>query len=213
MLCPCLPRSLLLAADASRGLEKVTRQECCRILFDEFRHLSNPFTIYSPYRHLIRNQGITLMFSKRKMVFYALFLLGCMLGGYFLWLTLRPVEIVEIHQRRNFSDVLVNNFPLTDKAKINWWLKNKDRLKKEYGIPKPASYGNFTITFWLFGEGYKEEGKYDRLCFDDMKTKRNCIEKEAVFSVDWSKNLGLVFTVDDGAYQMTKNGDVVKLNK
>lgn len=33
--------------------EKITRQECARILFDEFRHLSQPFAIYSPYRHLI----------------------------------------------------------------------------------------------------------------------------------------------------------------
>lgn len=33
--------------------EKVTRQECAKILFDEFRHLSRPFAIYGPYRYLI----------------------------------------------------------------------------------------------------------------------------------------------------------------
>ncbi|ADP11143.1 hypothetical protein EJP617_14620 [Erwinia sp. Ejp617] len=37
----------------SRGEgEKMTRQQCAAILFDEFRHLSKPFAIYGPYRYL-----------------------------------------------------------------------------------------------------------------------------------------------------------------
>ncbi|MCX8962758.1 DUF3289 family protein [Erwinia psidii] len=38
----------------SRGTgEKITRQKCASILFDEFRHLSRAFATYGPYRHLI----------------------------------------------------------------------------------------------------------------------------------------------------------------
>lgn len=38
----------------SRGQgEKVTRQQCAAILFDEFRQLSRLFSIYGPYSHLI----------------------------------------------------------------------------------------------------------------------------------------------------------------
>lgn len=33
--------------------EKVTRQECVQILFNEFRHLSQVFAVYGPYKHLI----------------------------------------------------------------------------------------------------------------------------------------------------------------
>jgi len=33
--------------------EKISRQECAKILFDEFRHLSRTFSIYGPYSHLI----------------------------------------------------------------------------------------------------------------------------------------------------------------
>ncbi|MEE3664393.1 YPO3983 family protein [Brenneria sp. g21c3] len=33
--------------------DKMTKQECARILFDEFRRLRWPFAVYSPYRHLI----------------------------------------------------------------------------------------------------------------------------------------------------------------
>lgn len=136
----------------------------------------------------------------------------CILFGYWLWLSLRPVEVVAVHDNGNHSYVLVRSFPPTDKGKINWWLKNKDMLKEKYDIPKPSSSGYFTIIFWDFGDGYKEEGKYDRLCFDDMKTKVNCIEKDAVFSVDKSRNFGVTFTVYDGDnYRMKQDGEVIKV--
>lgn len=64
--------------------------------------------------------------------------------------------------------------------------------------------------FWLFGEGYKETDGYDRLCFDDMNPPLNCIEKDAVFSVSNSSNLGTIFTVYNGKYQLKNNGDIIK---
>ncbi|WP_041411747.1 DUF943 family protein [Serratia sp. FGI94] len=139
-------------------------------------------------------------------------LMFCTLAFYVSWLLLRPVDIIATHENRHFSSVLVNNFPLTTKGKIEWWLQNKDMLKERYGIPKPASYGDFSITFWLFGDGYKEEGKYDRRCFDDMKTKVNCIEKDIVFSVSKSENLGVIFVVEHGIYRIDKNGEITKVN-
>jgi len=50
-------------------------------------------------------------------------------------------------------------------------------LKSKYDIPKPSSYGNFTVIFWGYGGGYKKEGKYDRLCFNDMPLPKKCIDK------------------------------------
>jgi hypothetical protein len=45
----------------SRGEgEKISRQQCTNILFDEFRHLSQAFSVYGPYSHLIK-QMITHM--------------------------------------------------------------------------------------------------------------------------------------------------------
>jgi len=152
------------------------------------------------------------MRTKNKKNLLALLIIGFILIVYASWLSLRPVEIVATHDNGNHSYILVKSFPFTDQGKINWWLKNNEMLKSKYKIPKPASYGSFTIIFWLFGDGYKEEGKYDRLCFEDMKTKVNCIEKNAIFSVSYSKNMGTMFTVYDGTYQMKKNGDIVKYN-
>ncbi|NIG79470.1 DUF943 family protein [Klebsiella sp. Ap-873] len=149
---------------------------------------------------------------RNKKTLFLLFGLGCVLAGYLLWQSLRPVEIVAVHHDGNYSDVLVKNFPFTKKGKINWWLENKDMLKARYDIPRPASYGGYTIIFWLFGEGYKEEGKYDRLCFDDMKTKVSCIDKDSVFRISNSKNRGLTFTFDDGIYRLEENGSIKKID-
>ena len=152
---------------------------------------------------------------KKKKSVILLLLAVCMLVGYWLWLSLRPVEIVGVHHRSNgFSDVLVISFPPTDKGKINWWLKNQKMLKDKYAIPAPEKDGYFHINFWLFGKGYKEEEKYDRLCFSDMNTNENCIEKNAVLSVSNSVNLGVIFTVYNGMYQLKKDGTIVeyKLN-
>jgi len=149
---------------------------------------------------------------KKKKMIVPLFLTGCVLLGYWLWLSLRPVDIIAVHHRSSgFSDVLVTTFPPTDKGKIKWWLKNKDMIEDRYDIPKPDKDGYFYLTLWLFEEGYKEEEKYDRLCFKDMKKPVNCIEKDRVFSISSSKNRGLIFTVDNGEYRMGKDGKIIKL--
>ncbi|WP_336856089.1 DUF943 family protein [Pseudescherichia vulneris] len=152
------------------------------------------------------------MKSKNNKILFTISLVISAVIAYIFWRSLRPVDIVDVHQEDNYSSVLVRNFPITDKGKIEWWLENKDMLKSRYGIPKPASYGGYDVTFWLFDDGYKEEGKYDRLCFNDMKGPVNCIEKDAIFSVDNSPNLGTVFTVYDGGdYRFDKSGKLIKI--
>ncbi|WP_342754714.1 YPO3983 family protein [Pantoea sp. MBD-2R] len=51
----------------SRGAgEKITRQECVKILFDEFRHLSQSFALYGPYKSLIDKMITHLQDGKGK---------------------------------------------------------------------------------------------------------------------------------------------------
>lgn len=153
------------------------------------------------------------MKSKNNKKSLTIFIVIFIMIAYFFWRSLRPVEIVAVHQEDDYSSVLVRNFPITDRGQINWWLKNKDMLKRRYGIPKPSSYGNFTIIFWDFGDGYKEEGKYDRLCFNDMKGPVNCIKKDAIFSVDNSPNPGTIFTIYDGGdYRFDRNGNLIEIH-
>ena len=150
------------------------------------------------------------MKSKNKKLLYASLLIGCTLLGYLLWLSLRPVEIIAIHQRHNYSDILVKNFPLTERGKINYWLTNKKKIKDIYNTPKPAQDGFFTVIFWDFGDGYKETDGYDRLCFNDMKPPVNCIDKDSLIMVNNSRNTGLYFIVDSGTYRINDSGKMVK---
>ncbi len=150
---------------------------------------------------------------KNRIMMCLFLLIASLLTLYTLWLSFRPVEIIAVHQRNSYSDVLVSNFPFTNKGKIDWWLKNKEMLKTKYDIPKPSSYGSSSIVFWLFNDGYKEEGKYDRLCFNDMATKVNCIDKNTVLTVGNSKRYGTRFTLSDGIYRVDENGRVIKIKK
>lgn len=136
---------------------------------------------------------------------YIIIIVGSVLMGYFLWSISHPVKIIAVHGDSNYSSVLVKNFPLTDKGKIDWWLKNKDMLKSRYNIPNPAVYGGYNITFWNFSDGYKEY-KYDRLCFEDMQTKINCIDKESVLTIKRFNYEKEIFITYEGRYKLQGDG-------
>jgi len=147
---------------------------------------------------------------KNKKTIALFTLAACVLLGYWLWLSLRPVEIVAVHRDGEFSSVLVKNFPFTDRGKISWWLKNKDMLKEKYNIPQPDKNAFFSIVFWDFADGYKERGKYDRRCFDDIQPPLNCIDKNRIFSIWNTTGNNFSFGVGDGEYTMDKNGSIIR---
>ena len=47
------PQSMFAGSRSEADGETISRSECARILFDEFRSLSHTFAIYGPYRDLI----------------------------------------------------------------------------------------------------------------------------------------------------------------
>ncbi|MFE8102138.1 DUF943 family protein [Brenneria goodwinii] len=148
--------------------------------------------------------GVMKILSKKR-VAAVLAVLAAVYG--IIWLS-RPVRIVAIHQRNNFSHVLVLNFPLTDQGKIDWWLKNRAMLKEKYAIPKRSSYGSFNITFWNFSEGYKES-EYDRLCFEDMPAEKNCIEKQRFFSIHDNGRGDITLKTPSQLYEQQSDGKIV----
>ncbi len=123
------------------------------------------------------------------------------------WINLRPVELVAVHQDDEFAYILVHNFPLTDKGKIAWWLAHADELKAKYGFPRPGPYGLYSLSFWDFGDGYKEDA-FDLFCFSDMKTRKNCIEKNVVFRVDNARDGTVIFNTIIDKYKL-KDGEIV----
>ncbi|WP_312177649.1 DUF943 family protein [Pseudescherichia sp.] len=138
-------------------------------------------------------------------------IVACIAGALLLtWINLRSVELVAVHQHNEFTYVLVHNFPLTDKGKIAWWLEHAEEIKAKYAIPRPGPYGLYSISFWDFGEGYKDDD-FDLLCFSDMKTRKNCIEKNVLFRVNNTRDGTVVFTTDVDKYTQ-KDGKIVPYN-
>jgi len=143
-----------------------------------------------------------------KLSFKKLGIAACLTGVLILaWINLRPVELVAVHQDDQLTYILVRNFPLTDRGKIAWWLEHADELKTKYAFPRPGPYGLYSISFWDFGDGYKEDA-FDLFCFSDMKTKKNCIEKNMVLSIDNARDGTVIFTTDNDAYTL-KDGKMI----
>ncbi|UWS29612.1 DUF943 family protein [Erwinia pyrifoliae] len=123
---------------------------------------------------------------------------------FFFRSTERQPPIIDYFTKNNKKN------PFTDSGKIEWWLKNRDMLKEKYDTPEPESDGSFTVVFWLFGEGYKEEGKSDRQCFEDRKTQKKCIDKNSLILVKNSKKSGMYFILDSGTYRINDAGEIRK---
>lgn len=155
----------------------------------------------------------TTIKSKNKIIPFIIFLLLFLVLTYLLWLFLRPVKIVDAHKDGSYSYLLVKDFPITAKGQINWWLKNTKMLKNHYDIPKPDSDGDFGIVVWDFGEGYKEQGdksKDDRFCFADFKSPKNCIDKNMILYITYTKSSGISFITHNDEYRINKKGELVK---
>ncbi len=89
--------------------------------------------------------------------------------------------------------------------------KNKVILDEQYNLFK-AKDSSFYIYIWNYGDGYLEEGKYDRLCFTEIKSNKKCIEKDKVMSIMYSLNEEEIRR-GNSAYIKDKNGSFIKKDK
>ena len=134
--------------------------------------------------------------------------------GFSLWDDIYPVKIIDVHRstdRMGYDDIIVDHFPLTDRGRINWWLSQRDMLKKKYHIP--AGH-RFVLTVWDVGDGYLRDSLHeDYFCFPDMKSEKNCIEKNELLEVSFMfpESNKIRFFVDENMYVMNiKNGSMTK---
>ncbi|ORD23360.1 hypothetical protein A4T39_17030 [Enterobacter hormaechei] len=125
-----------------------------------------------------------------------------------------PVKIIDVHRstdRLGFDDIIVDHFALTDRGRINWWLSQRDMLKKKYNIP---SGQEFVLTVWDVGDGYlRDSPREDYFCFTDMTSEKNCIEKKSLLEVTFRfpESNKIRFYVGDSMYVMnTKDGSMTK---
>ncbi|HDT3001218.1 TPA: DUF943 family protein [Proteus mirabilis] len=122
-----------------------------------------------------------------------------------------PVKVMGVHKDTYTTSILVEDFPITDYGKIIWWKKNKVILDEQYNLFK-AKDSSFYIYIWNYGDGYLEEGKYDRLCFTEIKSNKRCIEKDNLMLIKNYLNEEEI-RIGNSAYIKDKNGSFIKKDK
>lgn len=150
------------------------------------------------------------MISKKMKFIACLMVIEFLVAGYIFYLSIRPVKIITINQRNNHTDILITALPLTEKGRIEWWLVNINSLRERYNIPQPAEDGSYSMVFWNFDDDFKEDDGYDRVCFKEIKSELNCVDKDSLMMVEYGPRTGLYFRMDSGEYFMQKNGEMIK---
>lgn len=89
-----------------------------------------------------------------------------------------PIKIIGIHHvsDRDTFDLIIKYPPITDNSKIQWRENNKLFFEEKHH--PPVGKRDYINTFWV--ADYKIDSGTDQdsdlMCFDDMKSKANCIE-------------------------------------
>ncbi|WP_034949113.1 DUF943 family protein [Erwinia oleae] len=162
------------------------------------------------------------MSNFKKIVTITLIAVVAFFSVFFMYKYSQPTMIADVHKDGISSTVLVMNFPVTDKGKINWWNDNKAMLKEKFNIPVEKKDGSYIVFFHDFGKGYKEMPESvprlsfettDLRCFDDMKEKENCIEKDLIFLIHKSANGLIWYTTFDGYYKDEGDGKLIEISR
>lgn len=140
----------------------------------------------------------------KKIIFLLLAII--VLIGFHLWCDNVSVNIIAIHQNKYTAEILVDRLPLTERSRIKWWVGNRKEIEGKYRIVSFENRGPGYITIYKFGDGYKKEGKEDRLCFDDMDTETNCIDKDILMTISRTREGLERFTFSDSSYVISGDG-------
>ncbi|MFZ4835281.1 DUF943 family protein [Rouxiella sp. Mn2063] len=146
----------------------------------------------------------------KKIIAILIVTLLILLGGW-LYLNNRTVNIIDAHYDKYSASIIVDHLPLTEQKKIAWWVSNQESIRQKYSIPAKSDEGTLKVYIWAFGDGYMPREKYDRLCFDDMKKTKNCIEKNQLMNIDISREGNVIYSFENDAYIRKENGELLKL--
>lgn len=140
-----------------------------------------------------------------KKIIY-LSLISIIFVGFYLWRDNASVNVIAIHQNKYTAEILVDRLPLTEMSRIKWWVGNRKEIEGKYRIASFKNGGPDYITIYKFVDGYKKEGKEDRLCFDDMDTEANCIDKDILMTISRTREGLERFTFSDSSYVISGDG-------
>lgn len=133
--------------------------------------------------------------------------------GYITYLNKRPVKVLATYESYSVLDILVNDLPYSTEKKIQWWHNNKSIILKKKNIKEAYDGGPKYYVFFEFDGEYKEEGKEDRLCFDEVPPPKNCIDKKRLMSASLNINKQWIYSIGDKSYKLNSNGKITENSK
>ncbi|MEJ5064526.1 DUF943 family protein [Erwinia sp. MYb375] len=151
--------------------------------------------------------------SFKKTILFVLIFFGFI---YFLYISLVPVKIISFVREGSRIYLFVENFPITDKARIAWWLDNKALLKEKYNLPFIGSKYPWTVLVSEVGDGFQflqhRASDNDLRCFDSLKPGANCVEKKWLLWISHFNQVDTRYTTDDGEYiQRGENAEIKRV--
>ncbi|MBP2155338.1 DUF943 family protein [Erwinia rhapontici] len=151
--------------------------------------------------------------SFKKTILFVLIFFGFI---YFLYISLVPVKIISFVREGSRIYLFVENFPITDKARIAWWLDNKELLKEKYNLPFIGSKYPWTVLVSEVGDGFQflqhRASDNDLRCFDSLKPGANCVEKKWLLWISHFNQVDTRYTTDDSEYiQRGENAEIKRV--
>lgn len=131
------------------------------------------------------------------------------MAGYYFYINNNKVRVIDVHHNGWTASVIVDRLPYSETASIKWWLNNKNTISESYHVNADNPKGTVNYYVYAFGQGYKEEEKEDRLCFEDMNTAKNCIDKNLLMAVLKNRDGGTEFRFDGAVYTQTRDGKII----
>ena len=123
-------------------------------------------------------------------------------------------KVLAIHASEANKELLVKNIPFTDSDKIEWWDNN--------GVKTISSPETYNVSIWKFDGKYQKRAPRNSgvfpdhdtdylLCFDDMKTEENCIDKSTwIMEITKTKDGYTYYRLDGESYYRKPSGELVK---
>ncbi len=123
-------------------------------------------------------------------------------------------RVLAIHGTDDIRKVLIKDVPFTDSEKIKWWERNSEKF-----VNKSQPY---SVSFWRFDGKYlklapKDSGLFPDhdtdylLCFDDVKSDKNCIDKSNwIMEITKSKDGYTYYQLDGTSYYLKPSGELIK---
>lgn len=144
---------------------------------------------------------------------FIMFIITVGICAAYVWLNHRDVRIINAVRDSSVAVILVENFPVSDSARIKWWLTNKALLSDKFNIPAEEKGGPDHFVIYDFGDGYREEGSRDRYCLSNVPSPVNCVDKKILMVIDRNRKGERSFLIENTVYLQDKNGKILVTDK